>query len=165
MVEKRVVVEKEKMKYEGLFKVKDIYKLIYEWCDSKGYAPVEKKCQERVAKVGKYVECEIVPFKKLTDYAKSVIKIVVKVDDCVDVKVKKAGKEQKLQKGKLEISFKGTLETDYESIWEAYTWMYVLRTLFEKYFWRPLFSPYERAVREDIDHLKSEVSGYLNIHR
>jgi len=165
MGEKRIIVEKETISYEGLLDVKELYKLINEWSDSKDYVPVEKSCQECVSKVGKCVECEMEPFKKLTDYAKSVIKINVKVDECVDVKVKRAGKEQKLQKGKLTVEFKGTLETDYEHRWERYSWMYVIRGLFEKYFWTPLFSGFEKVVREDIDHLKSEVAGFLNLYR
>ena len=165
MAEKRVIVDKEKIIYEGLFEVKELYKLINEWIDTKSYAPVEKSCQECVSKVGKCVECELEPFKKLSDYAKSVIKIKVKVDECVDVNIKRKGKQKKIQKGKLTIEFKGTLETDYEHKWEKYTWMYVFRKMYEKYFHTPFLSGFEKNIREDVDHLKSEVAGFLNLYR
>ncbi len=165
MAERRLIVDKEFIVYEGLFSLTDLYKLINDWLGSKRYFPVEKKCEECVSKTGRCVICKLEPFKKLTDYAKSVIKIKIKVDDCTEKVVTRDGKKQKMQQGKLKIKFSAFLETDYEHRWERFPWMYVFRTLFEKYLFTPYMSGFSRQIREDVDHLKSEISGFLNLYK
>jgi len=165
MAERRLIVDNETIAYEGILNITELYKLINDWCDSKRYFPVEQKCQECVSKTGKCVECELEPFKKLTDYAKSVIQIKIRADECTDVTVKRGSKKQKMQKAKVTIIFNAFLETDYEHRWERFPWMYVMRTLFEKYVFTPFLSGFSRGVREDVDHLKSEISGFLNLYK
>lgn len=165
MSEKITVVGKETIKYEGLFSVKGLYKLIEDWEDSKGYFPVENFIEESVEKEGKVITARLEPFKKFTDYAKAIIKIDLMISDCKEVEVKKDGKTQKLNKGKVVIEIMSILETDYEHKWEMKPLLYVLRTVFEKYIYMPFLSGFKNALREDTDHLKEEIKAFLNLYR
>lgn len=165
MSEKTTVVGKETIAYEGLFSVKELYQLIEDWINTKGYFPVETFVEESVEKEGKVITAKLEPFKKLTDYAKAVIKIDILVSDCKEVEVKRAGKKQKLNKGKLVIEIMSILETDYEHRWEMRPWLYVLRTVFEKYIYTPFLSGFKNALREDTDHLKEKIKAYLNLYK
>ena len=165
MSEKTTVVEKEAIKYEGLFSVKELYQLIEDWVNSKGYMPVETFVEESVEKEGKVITAKLEPFKKLTDYAKAIIKIEIMISDCKEVEVTRAGKKQKLNKGKVVIEIKSILETDYEHRWEMKPWLYVLRTVFEKYIYTPFLSGFKNALREDTGHLKEQIKAFLNLYK
>lgn len=165
MSEKSTVVEKEKIRYDGIFSVKELYKLIDDWLTEKGYLPVESSVEEGVEKEGKVITAKLEPFKKLTDYAKAVIKIDIMISDCKDVEVKKEGRTQKLNKGNVLIEIMSILETDYEHRWEMRPWLYVLRTVFEKYIYTPFLSGFKAAIREDTDHLKDQIKAYLNLYK
>ncbi|MBW2969720.1 hypothetical protein KY319_01215, partial [Candidatus Woesearchaeota archaeon] len=101
--------------------------------------------------------------KKLTDYAKSIIKIRMQFSDVKDVVVDKDGKKTKIQEGKAVIIFDGILETDYEHRWEGKPIFYFLRTVFEKYVYTPFISGFERGVKEDTMALKNNMKAYLGL--
>jgi len=165
MSEKTTVVDKEVIKYEGLFSVKELYQLIEDWENSKGYFPVENFIEESVEPEGKVITAKLEPFKKLTDYAKAIIKIDIMISGCKEVEITRAGKKQKLNKGLVVIEIMSILETDYEHKWEMKPWLYVLRTAFEKYIYTPFLSGFKNAVREDTDHLKEQIKSFLNLYK
>lgn len=165
MGEIRSVSGKELIKYEGLFSLKDLYKLLNQIIDDRGYIPVEVSVEESVEKTGKSIEADLEPFKKFTDYAKSVIKIKIRVSDCKEVEVTRDKKKQKLNKGKILIEVESYLETDYEHRWETTPYLYVLRTLFEKYVYTPFLSNFSQQIADDTDFIKSQVKSFLNLYR
>ncbi len=165
MPEKRPVVEGESISYEGIFVLKDVYKMLYEWMGDKGYVPVEKRTHESVTKAGKHVEVDFEPYKKYTDYAKSVIRIKLSATNLTDAEVTRDGHKKKMQKGKLHVAFDSWLETDYEARWETGAVFYVLRTIFENYVYTPFLSGFVSGVREDTNFLKEQLKAYLNLER
>ncbi|MEM4263923.1 MAG: hypothetical protein QW666_03470 [Candidatus Woesearchaeota archaeon] len=165
MVEIRSVAGKEVISYEGLFSVKELYKLINQIIDDKGYIPITSSTEETVEKTGKAIELDLMPFKKLTDYAKSVIKIKIRISDCKDVEITKDKKKHKLNKGKLWIEIDPYLETDYEHRWEATPYLYVIRTLFEKYIYTPFLSGFDKQVMDDTIFLKEQLKAFLNLYK
>ncbi len=165
MVEKRPVLEHEQIVYEGIFSVKELSKTLFGWMSDKGYAPIETRAQESVTKTGKHIELELEPYKKFTDYAKSVIRIHLTGHNITDVEITKDGHKKKMQKGKVVITFDSWLETDYEHKWESQPAFYVLRSLFEKYVYTPFLSGFISSVRNDTTHLKDQVKAYLNLTR
>jgi hypothetical protein len=165
MVEKRPVIEHEQVVYEGIFSLKGLYKTLNGWMGDKGYAPIEKRAMESVTKAGKHVELELEPYKKFSDYAKSVIRIHFTCHNLADVEVEKDGHKKKMQKGKVVITFDSWLETDYEHKWETQPAFYVLRSVFEKYVYTPFLSGHITSVRNDTIHVKDQVKSFLNLER
>lgn len=165
MAERETIVPAQKITYEGLFGISEVYKHVQDWAKDKGYVFVEKKIMESVSKKGKNVEAELVPFKSITDYAKSIVTIKIAAHDCTDVEVKKDKTRKKLQKGTLNISTDAILETDYEARWEAKPVMYVIRTLFEKYVYVPFLSRAKNIIKEDVEMLRENLKAFLNLYR
>jgi len=165
MPERTSIVTNEKVTYDGLFSLKDVYKLINDWTADKGYVPVETKASESVTKKGKHVELVLEPFKSLTDYAKSAVKIHISALDLTEVEVKKDNKKKKLNKGKLTVTFNAWLETDIEARWEAQPIFYFIRTVFEKYIYTPYLSGFTSEIKEDVNMLKDNLKAHLNLYK
>ena len=165
MAERLIVVDKERLDYEGLFEAKELLRVMEQWAKDKGYWLIEKRHGEATKPEGKYIDMDFEPFKKFTDYAKSIIKIRAQFQDVKDAVVERDGKKVKLQDGKIIIIFDGILETDYEHRWESKPVFYVLRTIFEKYVYTPFVSGFERGVKEDLMSLKNNIKAFLNLTR
>ncbi len=165
MAERMIVVDKERLDYEGLFEAKALFDVLKQWATDKGYWLIEKKHGEATKPEGKVIDFDMEPFKKFTDYAKSIIKIRMQFTDVKDAIVERDGKKIKLQEGKMVLIIDGILETDYEHRWESKPVFYTLRTIFEKYLYTPFVSGFERGVKEDVMALKNNVKAFLNLTR
>ena len=53
MAETRIVIDKLRIQYEGLFSVAELYQLIDNWLREKGYDKMERKNVEKVTPKGK----------------------------------------------------------------------------------------------------------------
>lgn len=163
MAERRLIVDKERVNYDGLFSAKEVLDIVMTWIKDKGYWPVDKKHTESVKADGRFIEIEMWPYKKVTDYAKNIIVIRIVCSDLKDVVIEIEGKKKKLNQGRLQVVFDAYLETDYEHKWENKPIFYVLRTVFEKYVFTPFLSGFEKNLKADVTHLKNNIKGYLNL--
>jgi len=164
MAERNIIVDREQINFEGLFDAKGVLDVMDQWVKDKGYfILIEVRHGEATKPEGKYIDMEFAPFKKFTDYAKSIVKIRAQFNEVKDVVIERDGKKVKLQDGKIVIILDGILETDYEHHWEGKPIFFVLRTLFEKYVYTPYVSGFERGVKEDCDILKNNLKAYLNL--
>jgi len=163
MAERLTIVDHERLNYEGLFNAKELFATMQVWATDRGYWLIEKKHGEALKPEGKYVDMDFEPFKKFTDYAKSVIKIRAQFHEVKDVIIERDGKKHRMQEGKIFFIFDGILETDYEHYWETKPVFYFLRTLFEKYVYSPFISGFERGVKEDAMALKNQIKSFLNL--
>jgi len=165
MAERLIIVDRERLDYQGLFDAKGVLHVMNDWCRDKGYWLIEKRHGESTKPEGKYIDMEFEPYKKFTDYAKSIVKIRAQFNEVKDVVVDKDGKKVKLQEGKIIILLDGILETDHEHRWEGKPLFYVLRTIFDKYVYTPFVSGFERGVKDDTMTLKNNLKAFLNLSR
>lgn len=165
MAERDIIVDKMRMTYEGLFSVTELYKMIDEWFEEKNYDKKELKNVEKVTPEGKYIEIIVEPWKKVTDYAKNVIRIRMIMTDIKDVEVEKDGVKVRLNQGKIQMVFDGYLETDYENRWEQKPTFFLIRTLFDKYFYKPFTQGFQTGVKSDLNHLVTRIKSFLNLYR
>ena len=165
MVEKYIVVDKLRLAYEGLFSVSELYKLIDGWFRTKSYDKAELKNVEKVKPEGKFIEIELFPWRKLTDYAISRIRIRMIMTDVKEVMVEREGAKVKLNQGSIQIVFDGYLETDYENRWEQKPIFFFLRTLIDKFIHRGEIDKYEEALAEEVNELQNEIKSFLNLYK
>lgn len=165
MAERQIIVDHMRLKYEGLFDVTQLYTMINEWFREKGYDKKERKNVESVLPTGKYIELEIEPWKKITDYAKFVIKLRIVMNDVKEVEVVRDGSKVKLNQGSVQIVFDGFLETDYEGRWEQKPTFFFLRTLFDKFVFKPYTERFKEKLIDEVNQLYSNVKGFLNLYR
>ncbi len=165
MAEREVMLDKLRLTYEGLFSVAELYTMIDEWFREKGYDKRENKNIEVVDPDGKSIEIVIEPWKKVTDYAKNVIKIRIVMTHIKDVEVEKDGTKIKLNQGKVQFVFDAFLETDYESRWEGKPIFYFIRTVFDKYFYKPFTAGFQMGVKADTMDLHQRIKSFLNLYK
>lgn len=159
----RLNISKASISYSGLFSMRELFDVILQWARDKGYFPLEKSHTEVVQPDGRFIEMNMEPFKKFSDYAKSVIKLRVQLSGVKDVTVSRDDKKVKLQEGKVSLSLDAILETDHEHTWESKPILYFLRTVVEKYVLRPFISSQESLVKDDMVLLKNNLQAYLNL--
>ncbi len=166
MPEQVMVVGLERIQYEGVFSVAELFRLIDEWLLDKGYYRIEPKHVESAKPEGKFVELELTPSKQLTDYAKALLRIKIQMNNIKDATLETPeGKKQKLNQGSVLVTVSGVLETDYQERWESKPLFLFIRTLYDKYIFKSLTGGFEGTIKNDVEHFKRTVSGFLNLHR
>lgn len=160
------LVDKHRFSYEGIFVVPDLYKLIDEYYEEKGYDKRELKNAEVVRDDGvRFIEIVFEPWKKVTDYAKSVIKLKVFMENVKDIEIEKEGVKVHAHHGKLLFLFDVYVDTEYEHRWDKKTVFSFIRVLFDKYFFKRYTQQYYAEALDDYRMLVYQIKAYLNMHK
>ena len=165
MAERRIIVEGLKLNYKGLFKATELYQLIDNWLREKGYDKREIRNQEHATKEGKYIELEMEPWKKITDYANTKIRLEIKMLNVTETAVNVDGKKVNMNMGKIHIRFDGYLETDYEHRWENRPVYLFIRTLMDKFIYSSYTHQFEGELAENIGQLYDVIKGFRNLYK
>ena len=75
MAEIKTLIDGKSLSYEGVFSLKDLYRLIDKWFRDHGYDKQEIKNWEDVTEHEKQIIIEIIPYKKMSDYARFDVRI------------------------------------------------------------------------------------------
>jgi hypothetical protein len=164
MAEKKTI-KTVKSVYSGLFKVRDFYKLIDDWIMERGYDKNEKMHSEQVSETGKNIHLMIEGLKKISDYAKFVIQIEAQITNVTETIIKRKEKSEKLNKGDVTVEITGYYITDYENRWQNKPVYVFFRTLVEKFLFKTPLSEEKLALKDEVNHLQSQIDGYLNLYR
>ena len=165
MAERKKIVDKLRLTYEGLFSVNELYLVIDKWFRDKGYDKRENRNVEHVKPEGKYIELWIQPWKKITDYAKIDMLIRIIMTDIKEVEVEKDGHTITMNQGKVQIVIDGFLNTDYENKWEGKPFYVFIRTIFDKFVYKSYTARFDAQVAEDVNHLHQTMKSFLNLYR
>jgi len=164
LAEKRTI-KTVKTKYSGLFKVRQLYKLIDDWCMERGYDKSEKTHSESVSESGKDILIVMEAMKKISEYAKFVIEIELTMNGVTEVIVKRKEKSEKLNQGKVSVEMTGYYITDYENRWQNKPTYVFFRTIVEKFLFKTPLSEEKLALIDEVHHLQSQIDGYLNLYK
>ena len=165
MSERRLVVDHLRIKYEGLFDFFELYRLIDSWFREKAYDKRELRNQEHVKPDGKYIELVLMPWKKINDYARHVIRMEIRAFHLKEVVVKIDNRKVKLNQAKLDIIIDGYLDTDYEDRFESKPFYFFIRTLFDKFIYGPYSAQFEGLLVENVTQLHTLIKSFLNLNR
>jgi hypothetical protein len=165
MPERDQVIDKYRIQYEGLFSVSELYKLVETWFEERNYDKREIKNVEIVKPDGKYIEIDIEPWKKISDYAKVVIHLKYIMKNITEVEIERDNLKVKLNQGILILIFDAWIETDHEGRWENKPTFFFLRTVFDKYIYKPYTMGYRSHCGAEAKALISHVKGFLNLYR
>ena len=164
MAEYNKAYQTKTIKYSGLFNINKIHKFLIEWIKQNGFIMFEGMTQEQVFTNEKQLTYNYKPYKNFTDFAKAVIYLDVSMNNITDVTIEEDNKKKKMQKGNIEISVTGFIETDYENKWETKPFYYFLKIVFEKFFLGGHRSYYESFVKKSCQTLYEDTKAMLNIH-
>ncbi len=165
MAETKTLVWLKPLKYSGLFDISELYKVVDNWCKEHHYDKVERKNFEEVFEKGKQFVIELVPYKKITDYAKVEIRVYMEFTNCTEEVVERSGMKHKLFKGDAFFSFDCFLKTDYEGHWETKPVYYFFRTLVDKFIYKNYSNKQEAEAGNDAKDLQNEIKSFLNMQR
>jgi hypothetical protein len=160
MVESDKIYE-TKLKHEGLFDFKDLYKFVYEWFNSYQYTVAEKKYEEKVVPTGKDIEVEWECLRKISDYFRFKVKITYRLLGIVSVEVQRGNVKIKMNKGQVEVKAAGFLEKDYENRWEHNPVAKFLRGVYDRYIIRNRIEWYEDKLAAEVDEAIAQVKAFL----
>ena len=165
MSERRLVIDHMRIKYEGLFNATELYKLIDNWLREKAFDKRELKNEEHVRPEGKYVELVIMPWKKISDYARHVIRLEIRMHNLKDVVIEKDGQRVKMNQGKIDMIIDGYLDTDYEDRWEQKPFYFFMRALFDKFVYRTYSTQFEELLVENVHQFHTMIKSFLNLYK
>jgi hypothetical protein len=164
--QREILVERQKMHYEGLFNVADLYRTIDEYYEEKGYDKREIKNAEIVRDDGiRYIEIIFAPWKKITDYAKVIIKTRMIMENVKQVEIEKEDLKIKANEGKVLFQFSVFLDTDYEDKWASSPLQTFFRIIFDKFFFKKYTERYQAEAMDDFKMLVWQIRTLLNMNK
>lgn len=152
-----------KIKQDGIFNFKEMYRFCLAWLVDENYDVTEKTYTEKITAVGKELEIRWDAVKKISDYFKFNIMAVWKILNMSDVEVTENGKKIKMNKGSAEIRITGVLQKDYENKWEDNPFSKFLRTLYDKHIIRARIEQYEGKIFAECDEFANQIKSFLVI--
>ncbi|MBI1969944.1 hypothetical protein HYS48_04585 [Candidatus Woesearchaeota archaeon] len=163
MVEKQRVAERH-FEYKGLFKFRELFRIMDFWLRDKFYDKKEKYTSKMETPLGIQYNLQFEPWKKVTDYYKIVLEIEMTVTALREVEVELNGEKQKVNHGKVEVKITSFLVFDYENKFEdaEKPFLYFLRHIMNFFVYKHITKKYwEMAVDEATD-LENTMRSYLN---
>jgi hypothetical protein len=165
MTETKIVVDNLSLNYEGLFNAKEYYRLVDKFMAEKNYNKREVLNTEKVESSGKFIDLEVEPYKKVSDYAKIVIRVRSKMFNVKEVEVEKDGHKLRLNQGKINILIDGILQTDYENRWTNRPFWIFLRTIYDKFIYKTYIDQFDNEVMRDVNQLHTQLKAFFNLYR
>jgi len=121
-------LESLKIKYNGLFDFGELINFLRSWMKNEYYIFVESKHKYRPDEK----EVEMIGFRKLDEYVKYTISILVLAEDVKDVEIIKEGKKLNTNEGKVIITFNGVMDLDWQKQFQGRFWVF-LQDFYHKY--------------------------------
>jgi len=160
------IVIQDRFSYEGLFVISELYKMIDDFFEEKGYDKLEQKNAEVVRDDGvRFIEIILRPWKKITDYAQNIIKMRMIIENAKEVEVKKEGVKTRAHHGKVSFVFDVWMSNDHEERWAKNTMLSIIRIMFERFFMKHYTKQYIAECLDDYKMLIYQIKTYLNMHQ
>ena len=160
MSEKDLICE-GKVKHEGIFDLKEVYRFVYAWLTDFEYFIEEKGYIEKSKPEGKEVEIHWIARRKISDYFRFVLKLDWLILGMTTVEIIKDNIKVKANKGSIEIKVKAVLEKDYENKWESTSFLKFLRGIYDRYIIKGRIENYEDKISEELDELVAQTKAFL----
>jgi hypothetical protein len=157
-------VYSSKIKYDGVFSFKDLYKFCYDWLDQEvGLSVAEGKYAEKVSGTSKNIDVEWEGSKKISDYFQFKAKVKFKILALSKVEMNQGGAKISTNKGSVEIGCKGMLVRDYDGKFETSPGKKVWRAIYEKFVIPNRIKALEDMIAGKLDEFLGQAKAYLDI--
>lgn len=156
----------EQLNYEGLFSMKEVIRIIDKYFRTKGFDKKIYFDEQYDDGRAKYIHLKTEYYKKTDSYVRLQTRLWIYANDLIDVEKDVDGVKIKTNYGKLAITFDAFLQTEYLSLFSDKKPVYFLfRVIYEQYLNRGRIAYWEGVLRHVINELKTEIAGYLNLHK
>jgi len=165
MAEVKTLIDGKSLSYEGVFSIKDLYKTIDTWFKDRGYDKQEVKNWEDVSENEKQIVLEIIPYKKVSDYARIDIRVFMIFSRLSEIDIERNGIRSKMNKGRAEFYFDAYVVTDYENKWQTRPIFFFIKNIIEKFIYRAYTTNYDSEAIRDCTDIENEIRSFLNMNR
>ncbi len=165
MAGKIALLDGEKIIYDGVFDLGELYKHAHQWFTWRKYSVSEKKYKEKMKSTGKEIEIEWEVNKDLDEYSKFQHAIKWRLRDINDVEVQKDSAKVKMQKGEITLELTSYLITDRQDIWISRPQFGFLRAFYERYLYKGSIERMKKELWKAGWDFYSEMKAFLNLYK
>jgi hypothetical protein len=164
--EKNLIINNRILKYKGVFRVDELFRVINQALEIRGYEKREKKTEEIVSEAGRRTYVELRPFKLKTNYGRYLIKLKITLDNITETVEEIKSEKRKYQQGDVEIIFDAWLLTDYINRWNMKPLVYFLKAFINKFIYSfPLEGSFPGEVSSDTAYVHNQIKKLLNSYK
>ncbi|MBI2558480.1 hypothetical protein HYW20_04100 [Candidatus Woesearchaeota archaeon] len=160
----KIVVDHEKIDYNGPVNVSDLLRMIENFLFERGFDKRQDKDFEQHTSHGKFIEWQIAPWKKVTDYIRYIVKVRVLGYDILKTDVVSNGKKSRIDTARIIIVIDGFMEYDYDNYWDDKPILFFLRTIYDYFIFKAYTERFEHRLVHDINHLHHNIEKFLNLY-
>ena len=165
MAEIKTLIDGKSLSYEGVFNIKELYRIVDTWFRDRGYDKQELKNWEDVSENEKQIVLEIVPTKRVSDYAKIDIRVFMIFSKLSELDIEKDNIRYKMNKGRAEFYFDAYVVTDYENKWQTNPMYFFIKNVLDKFVYRVYTAAYDTEAIRDCTEIENEIRSFLNMNR
>ena len=156
--EKNLIINNRELKYEGVFKVDELFNTINGALSKRGYTKREKKTEEDVEEGGRKTYVELRPYKEKSGYVILMIKMKITLDNVTETKKD----TRKFQQGNVSVIFDSWVLTDYEHRWGMKPFVYFVKSIINKYIYSwPLEAGFSGELAGDTAYIYAHIKKLL----
>ena len=161
----KIIVDHEKIDYSGPLDIGNLLRMIENFLWERGFDKKQDKDFEHSTPTGKFIEWQIMPWKKISDYTRYHIKVRVLGYDMVKADAVNNGKKTKVDKGRIIIVIDGFVENDYDHRWDEKPILQFVRTVYDYFIHKAYTERFEHMLVHDVNHLVDHIEKFLNLYR
>ena len=161
----KIVVDHEKIDYSGPHNTGDLLRMIENFLFERGFDKKQDKDFEQNTPNGKFIEWQISPWKKISDYGRYIVKVRILGYDILKTDALNNGKKTKVDSGRLIIVIDGFMDYDYDHRWENKPILYFFRTIYDYFVFKAYTERFEHMLVHDINHLVDHIEKFFNLYK
>ncbi|MDP4012128.1 MAG: hypothetical protein Q8R00_00785 [Candidatus Nanoarchaeia archaeon] len=147
--------------HKGFVDVDELVEAITSWLEEYKYDYGFKKISQSVKEDGGEIEIDIVSEKEISPYVKFNIEIGIWLLKGQKVMVEKETGKKSGRAGKLEVQIKGSMEKDYNEMYEKNNFTKFLREIYERYIIKNVLSGMEAKIYIEGEKLGKVINKVL----
>jgi hypothetical protein len=148
------------VKFNGKFRVNDLYKEISRWAKKNQYNIEEKAYEAKREGDSQSIKIILEIEKKVSDYAKIGVFTTLIGTNLKTIK----SKNKVLQDGNMLISISTFIKRDYEDVWSRKNLTRFFREFYDKFITRGHFEVDEKTIKNDAKSLKNTIKDHFKAH-
>ncbi len=157
MSETYYIIKTIQISRSGVFDLREVYKLMKQWAYQRKYQFIEKEYRDEDKSTGKKIVIRWDFKKKVDDYTRTFIDVIIRGNNLREVSVKK----KKLVQGDITVELESYVEKDYEENWEKNPVSKFIREAFDKIIATQHFDKVHKDLRNETYALYDEVKRYF----
>ncbi|MBI2665571.1 hypothetical protein HYX12_03055 [Candidatus Woesearchaeota archaeon] len=156
--ERDLIINNREIIHEGVFVVTEIFHLINEVIEERGYHKKEKKFEEEVTESERKITVELRPYKEKTHYVTLMFKPRISITINREIVKEIEGIKKKYQEGNVAIFIDAWYMTEYAQRWGQKPVIFFLKGFINKMVYTfPLEAKFRNELADDVGYLTSRL--------